>query len=343
MSDILEFTSLARPGATAVIGQLADEFARQATLRRYEVLDTAAEPSFDKITQLVRTILDVPMAAVSLIDAERQWFKSRQGLAVSETPRAHSFCRYTIQRYKPLIVEDASADLRFAGSPLVLEQPYILAYAGVPLSSPDGYNVGSLCALDTKPRRFSDAQIAILQSLAALVVDELDLRLLASRDGLTGALTRRAFIAECDKAQTWLARHDERSVLLLMDVDHFKRLNDTYGHGVGDEALKVVAAACQEVCRPQDVFGRLGGEEFGILLATTDLPTALEVAERFRIAVAQSRTAGRPRLQITASFGVAPLSTEIQTTAQWLARADDAVYKAKAAGRNRCVVAAQTE
>src|SRR5690349_6483011 len=171
--------------------KLADEEGRLAALNRYEILDTPPEAPFEKITSLVQDVLQVPICAVSLVDREQQWFKSIQGLDTRRTPRSISFCTHTIRTDEALIVPDALHDPRFSANPLVLGEPHIRSYAGVPLQSPDGYNVGALCAIDVVPRTFSDAQLAILRSFATLVVDQLELRRIAVRDHLTGALTRR--------------------------------------------------------------------------------------------------------------------------------------------------------
>jgi GAF domain-containing protein len=144
--------------------KLHDEPGRLAALHRYEILDTPKESSFERITGLVKTVLNVPMCAVSLIDTDRQWFKSCVGLTVSQTTRNISFCTHTIMERQPLHIPDATLDARFAENPLVTGDPFIRSYLGVPLSTPDGYNIGSLCAIDTKARTFSIDQIAVLQS-----------------------------------------------------------------------------------------------------------------------------------------------------------------------------------
>jgi hypothetical protein len=147
--------------------KLADEAARLAALRRYEILDTLPEAPFDRITGLVKAVFEVPIALVSLIDADRQWLKSCVGMDVSETPREISFCTHTIQRREPMVIANATEDPRFANNPLVTGPPYIASYLGAPLETPDGYNVGSLCAIDTKPRTFSATQIEVMKSFAA--------------------------------------------------------------------------------------------------------------------------------------------------------------------------------
>ena len=316
--------------------KLSDESGRMAALERYGVLDTAPEKAFEKITSLVQSILEVPISAVSLVDRERQWFKSIQGLETRETPRSISFCTHAIRMDEPLIVPDALEDDRFSSSPLVVDAPNIRSYAGVALQTPDGYNVGALCAMDTKPRDFSTGQLGILKSFASLVVDELELRRIAERDHLTGALSRRGFMQQMENELTRFQRYGGNCALVMLDIDHFKQVNDQLGHPAGDEVLKAVAAACHERLRANDAFGRLGGEEFGILLVDSDQRAALAAAENLRRTIEGMPIAVGAGITVTASFGLALLSPTVSKLEDWLSQADKALYSAKRQGRNRC-------
>jgi diguanylate cyclase (GGDEF)-like protein len=318
--------------------QLADEQGRVAALHRYEVLDTAAEEPFDRITKLVRMVLGVPVAAVTLIDSNRQWFKSCAGLDVNETTREESFCTHTIRRREAMNIPDARMDSRFAGSPLVTGEPFIRSYLGVPLTTPDGYNVGALCAIDMRPRDFNAEQTQMLLSFASLVVDELELRRIAQTDHLTGAATRRGFVLEVEKQIARMGRSGRPSALVLLDVDHFKKVNDTYGHPAGDAVLRGLAERLQLSMRAGDTLGRLGGEEFGILLPDADGKAASEWAERARLAVAAEPLVREPELRVTISLGVCARA-EIAGPAEWIAAADGALYEAKRTGRDRVCVA----
>lgn len=151
-----------------------NESARQQALRDLNILDTPAEERFDRLTRIAQHILQVPIALVSLIDADRQWFKSRQGLDAQETHRDISFCGHAILGSDVFVVADAAADPRFADNPLVLEAPSIRFYAGAPLTLSSGERVGTLCAIDRQPHQITPAQLAALQDLAACVVDELE-------------------------------------------------------------------------------------------------------------------------------------------------------------------------
>lgn len=318
--------------------KLNDEPARLAALRRLEVLDTEPETPFENVVALVRTVLGVPMAAVTLIDEDRQWFKARSGLGVAETPRSVSFCTHAIRQSAPFLIDDARLDARFADNPYVTGDPNVRSYAGIPLLTPDGYNVGVLCAIDDKVRTFSPSEVDILANFARIVMNELQLRHIAERDQLTGALTRRGFIEKADQELIRFRRYQRPSCLALVDIDHFKTVNDTYGHPAGDAVLREMVASVVGASRPVDLLGRLGGEEFAVLLPETDAAEALLAAERFRetlaglaIVLADGRV-----IQITASFGIAPLSDGIDTVEAWIAAADGPLYAAKRGGRNRC-------
>jgi PAS domain S-box-containing protein len=153
-----------------------EETHRLRALRGRTILDTPPEERFDRITRLAQRIFDVPIALVSLVDEKRQWFKSRQGLDICETSRDVSFCAHTILDENILEVNDASTDPRFADNPLVTGEPHIRFYAGAPLRTQDGYRVGTLCLIDTHPRKLSASQHLTLRELADCVQDEINLR-----------------------------------------------------------------------------------------------------------------------------------------------------------------------
>lgn len=179
----------------------ANETLRLAALIRYGILDTPPEESFDNITHLAAQICQTPMAVITLVDAKRQWFKSRLGITVSETPRELAFCAYTILQSDLFIVNDARMDDRFATNPAVVSEPYIRFYAGAPLITADGYALGSLAVIDQAPRQLSLEQAAALRILARQVITELDLRRLVTE--LQQAITMRK------EAEERIHRHQE--------------------------------------------------------------------------------------------------------------------------------------
>ena len=153
-----------------------DEIDRLRALLSYEVLDTDPEPAFDELTELLAEILQVPVALVSLIDDKRQWFKSHHGLDATETPRELAFCAHAILEDSPLIVEDSSQDVRFADNPLVTGAPHVRFYAGMPLITPTGHRLGTLCGIDHKPRQLSERQRRALEIVSRQVMAQLELR-----------------------------------------------------------------------------------------------------------------------------------------------------------------------
>ncbi|HEY0137297.1 MAG TPA: histidine kinase dimerization/phospho-acceptor domain-containing protein, partial [Nannocystis sp.] len=154
----------------------ADEAERMAALRGYAVLDTPPEQEFDELTQFASALCDTPIALVSLVDTERQWFKSRVGLDVPETSRNLAFCSHAILQRGIFEVEDASRDKRFADNPLVASDPNIRFYAGAPLLHPSGYQLGTLCVIDRVPRKLTPIQRQGLEVLSRQVISQLELR-----------------------------------------------------------------------------------------------------------------------------------------------------------------------
>lgn len=152
------------------------EAERLATLQRYEILDSPPEPAFDRVTRVAARALEAPIALVSLVDDSRQWFKARHGLDASCTGRDESFCAYTILLEEDkgedlFIVPDAARDSRFADNPLVTSAPHIRFYAGARLRTADGWNLGSLCIIDTVPRNLSESERSLLSDLGHLTMD----------------------------------------------------------------------------------------------------------------------------------------------------------------------------
>ncbi|MBI5764364.1 MAG: SpoIIE family protein phosphatase [Planctomycetes bacterium] len=192
-----------------------NESQRIASLRALKVLDTPPEERFDRITRLAARILNAPLAYVSMVDTDRQWFKSSQGLSSCETRRDVSFCGHAILNEGPLIVPDTLADPRFADNPLVIGEPFIRFYVGCPLNGPGGMKVGTLCVADRKPRELTSAQLHTLRDLAGLVERELNLadviqlqeQLLEAEEQTVIAEKARAdALAKLVESQAYLAR-----------------------------------------------------------------------------------------------------------------------------------------
>lgn len=315
------------------------EMARLEALGRLDILDGPKDEALDRIARLIVHVFGVDQSVVSFIDSHRQWYIASEGAGVSQVDRQETFCRHTIGGVDPLVVRDASTDPRFADNPHVTATGGVRFYAGAPMRTRDGHNVGTVCAIGKTPRMFSAAEEMILQDLTQLAMDVIDLKQQATTDGLTGALNRRAFREEGERAISLAGRHRTDVALIGFDLDFFKKINDTYGHPAGDEVLVRVADIARATLRSGDIFGRVGGEEFSIVLPHTDREGAVAVAEKLREAIAgvSFEFDGKP-VRITASFGLARLSLIARDLDTLMAHADAALYASKASGRNRYTV-----
>ncbi len=194
-----------------------DELLRLETLRRLKILDTDPEERFDRVTRLAKQIFGTPIALVSLVDADRQWFKSRQGLDAKETPRDISFCGHAILEDKVMVVEDTHSDERFADNPLVESDPGIRFYAGYPLNAPDGSKVGTLCVIDREPRQMTTEERALLAELGAMVEEEFVVAAMMREDPITGISNRSGY---CTVAEHLLAKCNRTDMPASLMIFH---------------------------------------------------------------------------------------------------------------------------
>ena len=338
-----------------------------SVLDDYDILDTPAERAFDDIVQLACMVCDVPVAGVSFFEGDRQWFKARRGLAASELLRSNSVCELAVRRDAGvLVVHDILDDAETPMRPKDAEGRQLRFYAGLPLNNPEGVTLGALCVLDHMPRSLTEAQLAALEALARQTQYLLELRKFgriqgelllqrtqaakrleseradlqrrhddlqreANHDPLTGLLNRGALERLRANPQSMQRLSAANYALAVIDIDHFKQINDQHGHLLGDKALRAVAQVMAGSIRGGDIAVRYGGEEFLLVLPATPLDSAFEVAERIRVAIE-----GEPLpFPVTVSIGVAAGMPGQDEPEQVFERADQALYRAKSGGRNR--------
>jgi GAF domain-containing protein len=255
-----------------------NETSRLKALQEYKVMDTLPEQAYDNFTKLASLICHTPIALITLLDDQRQWFKSRIGLERSEIPREDALCNHAIMMPEDImVVNDATQDERFTKNPLVTAEPNLRFYAGVPLVTSNGEALGTICVIDTKPRGITQDQVDALQVLSREVMGQFELRRSIATleqsmlkqenyidqlqeyqrelekvraelenqsltDPLTGVNNRRAFDTRLEEEFLRAKRYNVACSLILIDFDFFKQYNDAFGHTAGDEALIAVAA-----------------------------------------------------------------------------------------------------
>jgi diguanylate cyclase (GGDEF)-like protein len=307
-----------------------NEKQRLATLRSIDILDTDPEERFDRLTRLARRVFDVPIALVSLVDENRQWFKSKVGVNACETPRDISFCGHAILGDGLFIIEDTLQDERFVDNPLVTGEPGIRFYAGMPLRYQNGAKLGTLCIIDREPRSLDDEDLAMFRDLANIAESELSAIHLASIDELTRIPNRRGFVMTAHNSISLCARQALPVSLAYFDLDRFKRINDRFGHEEGDRALAAFADVMGKTFRESDVFARIGGDEFVALLTDAGENRATDVVARFRGNVEAFNAQSSRGYEIQFTEGIVTVHPDERTTIGDLLReADAAMYEKK--------------
>ncbi|MGF6772550.1 diguanylate cyclase (GGDEF)-like protein [Paraburkholderia sp. GAS199] len=313
-----------------------NESARLDTLRALNILDTSPEERFDRLTRLAKRLFGVPIALVSLVDADRQWFKSCVGLSASETARDISFCAHAIVGDEILTVPDASIDVRFHDNPLVTSAPNIRFYAGCPLTVANGSKLGTLCLIDMKPRELDAEECDLLRDLARMAEQELAAVQLATLDDLTLLSNRRGFESLAQHALNVCKRLDKPASLLFFDLNDFKQINDTFGHAEGDRALTNFAEVLRHALRESDVIGRLGGDEFVALLTNSSSAETEEVTRRLKLALDVRNAEAQRGYEIRFSVGQIQYDPASHgSISELLAAADTAMYSHKQASKAR--------
>ncbi|HZP92628.1 MAG TPA: sensor domain-containing diguanylate cyclase [Burkholderiales bacterium] len=337
------------------------EAGRLNAVKRYGILDTPPDAVLDRVTALAARLFQAPIALISIVDSDRIWFKSRHGLELPQVGRDAGLCASAILQYLPWIVTDARTDPRTRANPLVTGAHGLRFYAAAPLTTTDGYNIGTLCIADRHPRAFDVVQAGILQDLAFLVMHELDLRLaiqrmpsteqalmermqtekhwaeyIARHDALTGLGNREKFEEDLSAELSGIARHGGELCVMLADVHHFRHISDRYGYSVGNEVLVRFGEFLRTRVRAIDRVARVDGKAFAVLMPHTGLSEAIATAERLD-ATLEDRRLG-PLASLVVSFGVANLERG-ESSESLLHRAYDALSRAKRSRRNRIAAA----
>jgi len=334
-----------------------NEVQRLSRLQSTHLLDTPEQEVYDNITKLARQITDMPAAMITLVDQDRQWFLSYNGVETRETSRTVAFCAHVILQDDLLEVKNAQEDSRFYDNPLVIGSPYIRFYAGVPLILSTGEALGTLCVLDTKPNELTGHQREALKTLARSALSEIELHMqlvelekevnrrkiaeehiqhLSTRDPLT-ALPNRTTFREVLTRQ--LKTAEGKCAVIFINLDRFKLINDTLGHDAGDDLLSSIAHRLTQLLPDSDLIARTGSDEFGIVASEiSGANEASLIAESIAATLAVPFTLKNRQIFLEVSIGIS-LSPDDGDTPETLARrADLALYHAKHLGGNRICV-----
>jgi diguanylate cyclase (GGDEF)-like protein len=308
----------------------ANEAERLHALRTLQILDTSHEERFDRVTRMAKRMFGVEISLVSLVDEDRQWFKSKQGLDASETPREISFCGHAINKDGLFIIPNAIDDERFSDNPLVTGAPNIRFYAGYPLKLRQGINLGTLCLIDSKPKHLNEEDKQLLNDLGAMIEQEIRSIQYATLDELTLISNRRGFLTLAEHSKNVCRRNDIPMSVILFDLNKFKAINDNFGHHEGDFALKQFAEVMRNVFRESDVIGRLGGDEFVTMLTDASSEQITVTLDRFKTEMdAMNKVINKPYL-IEYSAGMASFSYDTELSLEeMVAEADAAMYEKK--------------
>ncbi|WP_404296237.1 EAL domain-containing protein [Halomonas sp.] len=272
---------------------------RLAALMRLDLLDTPDEPRFDRLTRLACRLFGVSTAFISLLDRDRQWFKSRQGLDLTETSREIAFCQKTLERDERLVVPDTHDHPFFHDYPSVVGPPFIRFYAGRPLYLHGGEKVGTLCLVDPEPRNFGEGDATLLDDLARMVENELALSSTDGYDACTGLLNRMTFREQAEAACQLCRRLGLPMALVSARLEELPTVNKAFGRETGDRQLRDLAALMRENAEDADLTGRYRATEITALLMGAGLARANAIAKQLYLGVEHhndSQTSDQARL-----------------------------------------------
>ena len=309
---------------------------RLRELERYGLDDGTDDPHLCRILDLTADVLQMPIGLISLVEQNCQRFLCRHGLEASSTPRDMAFCAHAIAGDEPLIVVDALDDERFANNPLVLGPPHIRFYAGVPLRTQRGYNLGTLCVIDSTPRTLSPQQQRQLSAFAALLMREIEWRHLRGLCPLTGLHRRESFFVLAQKEFGRAQQNHWPLALLSFDIDNFRQINMRWGHAAGDQVLVDLVSLCQTMIDEDDLMARIYDEEFSVLIVGKDDAAALALGELVRHSLTQMHGVfSTSEYRVCISGGISALGSLDGAFEDLFGRAEQALMLAKNNGRNQ--------
>ena len=312
------------------------ESQRLHALEATGLLDTRASESFDRITRLAAALFDVPIGLVSLVDRDRQWFKSCVGLDTTQTAREYAFCDHTIRTAEVMVIEDTLLDPRFADNPLVTGEPNIRFYAGAPLVLSSGQALGSLCIIDRSPRTFTAAQRDQLKDLAAIVMTQIDLHRAAGRIDEMTQLPNHAQML--DDLTDWVQRFpgQHRTLLLVEAMDHGAVRDAARAIGISpvENFLKNVAVKLQQLLREGSKLYFVGVGRFAILAGRQGKELA-EFMTHLDQALKEPVASGSLLIELDAVVGVVRIELDPEETREALRKAMTAVHQARTSGLPR--------
>lgn len=332
-------------------------------LQRYQILYDDYSVSAVCFADSVALALNVPFVIAALTNRYRHWYHCGHGLGAYSEDELQTYFARTHLAQTRFDVADISDEEFFQSHTEGVNIPKLTSLAGVPLTDPNGKRFGTLCIGDDKPREFSETELNILSSFGRLISNDIcvksaaryavrdlielenekcDLFELATIDPLTKALNRRAFTRFSERELARFKRDNSKLSALMLDIDHFKQVNDVHGHAVGDKVLTKMVSVATNVLRQEDLIGRLGGEEFAIVLVDSDAASAAKVADRIRQAIKQVKFPSEAGpFNVSVSIGVAEPFYNESSMNDALERADAALYNAKRNGRDRVEIAAE--
>lgn len=326
-------------------------------LQRYAILCRDDARSTTPLAHAIAIGLQVPYVMAAVNERYQSWYRCEFGLTNFRAKDTYEYFAHMNLAQSTFEASNIINEDFFTSHSAKLDLPDFRSIAGTPLKDPNGKRLGTLCVADHNARAFGSESLKLLESFAAVVSNDICVRSasryavsdlvnlekekcelyeLATVDPLTGALNRRAFNKFGDREVSRLSRKRTSITALMLDVDHFKRVNDDYGHNTGDQVLSKLVTVTTTFLREEDLIGRLGGEEFAVILIDASADQSAIVAERIRTAIKDVVfSCEQGDFSVTVSIGVSEANAHEKSISHALARADEALYKAKRNGRNR--------